>query len=91
MWTRVRAGIEERRVATPRLNCVWKWALFSCVIFLALLSVLLYPASVGRGPIHPNSYEVSVESLESDSSAVALLDRGRDYPRVIWILDDERT
>ena len=41
-----------------------------------------------RSPFHPTSFDVSVEDVESDVATVALVDKGEDLPRVIWIIED---
>jgi hypothetical protein len=48
--------------------------------------------SVGtRAPFHPNSFDVTVESIESDTATVALVDKGEELPRVIWIIEHGKT
>jgi anti-sigma factor RsiW len=91
MWTRVRAGIAERRAARAAWRSVWRWAWFPAAALLAVLALLFYPSGVNRAPFHPSSFDVSVENVESDAGTVAVLDRGEDYPRVIWIIEDEKT
>ena len=91
MWTRVRAGIEERRAARTSWRGILKWAWLPAGALIAVLAVLFYPSGVSRTPFHPSSFDVSVEDVESDAGTVAVLDRGEDYPRVIWIIEDEKT
>jgi hypothetical protein len=45
---------------------------------------------VSRAPFHPSSFEVAVEDLASDTATVALVDRGDDLPRVIWIIENDK-
>ncbi|MBP2675525.1 MAG: hypothetical protein H6Q84_2365, partial [Deltaproteobacteria bacterium] len=33
----------------------------------------------------------SVEDVESDDATVALVDKGEDLPRVIWIIEDAKS
>ncbi|MBP2678356.1 MAG: hypothetical protein H6Q82_1421, partial [Deltaproteobacteria bacterium] len=35
--------------------------------------------------------DVAVEDVESDVATVALVDKGEDLPRVIWIIEDGKT
>jgi hypothetical protein len=49
---------------------------------------VFYPSVVGRPPLAPGDFRVSVESLESEGATVALLDEGEGLPRVIWILEE---
>lgn len=91
MWTRVRAGIAERRGTRSTWRIVWRWAWFPAAALLAVLALLFYPSVVSRAPFHPSSFDVSVENVESDAGTVAVLDRGEDFPRVIWIIEDEKT
>lgn len=90
MWTRVRAGIgegEEPRKASR----IRGWFLFPAAAALAVLFYLFYPSDGTRVPFRARSFDVTVESLESDTATVALVDKGKDLPRVIWIIDDEKT
>lgn len=91
MWTRVHATIEER--GRERGVPVWlrRWFWLPAAAVLAVLTLLFYPSDVSRAPFHPRSFEVSVESLESDAATVAFVDRGDDLPRVIWIIEDGKT
>jgi anti-sigma factor RsiW len=90
MWTRVRAGIEERKEPwyTPFLR---RWFLLPAAAALAVLAFLFYPFHGTRAPFHPKSFDVTVESLESDTATVALVDKGKDLPRVIWIIENGKT
>jgi anti-sigma factor RsiW len=90
MWTRVRAGIAERR-ESRHASRIRRWLLIPAVGALAVLILLFYPSDGTRVPFHPKSFDVTVESLESDSATVALVDKGKDLPRVIWIIDHEKT
>ncbi len=91
LWTRVSAGIEEqggRRASAVR----WpRWLWLPMGVALAVLAALLYPSGVSRAPFHPTSFDVSVEDIESDEPVVALVDRGEDLPRVIWIVENGKT
>lgn len=91
LWTGVRAGIEERRAATSPASRVRKWLWLPAAAALAVFALLFYPSDVRRAPFHPTSFEVAVEHLESDAATVALVDKGDDLPRVIWIIEDEET
>jgi anti-sigma factor RsiW len=90
MWTRVRAGIEERKEPwyAPVLR---RWFLLPAAAVLAVLALLFYPFDGTRAPFHPKSFDVTVESLESDTATVALVDKGKDLPRVIWIIENGKT
>lgn len=90
MWTRVKAGIEEKR--TPRaLSVLRRWFWIPAAAALAVFALLFYPSGGTRAPFQPKSFDVSVETLESDSATVALVDKGEDLPRVIWILEDAKS
>lgn len=89
MWTRVRAGIEERKRGTGIPALVRRWFWVPAAVALAVLALLFYPSGVNRTPFHPRSFDVSVERIESDAATVALVDKGDDLPRVIWIIEDE--
>src|SRR4030043_2012567 len=75
MWTRVRAGIEERKEPwyAPVLH---RWFLLPAAAALAVFALLFYPFDGTRAPFHPKSFDVTVESLESDTATVALVARG---------------
>jgi anti-sigma factor RsiW len=89
MWTRVRAGIEEGREVRRRSSWIARWAWIPAA--LALSALLFYPARTDRSPFHPSTFDVSVEDVESDAATVALVDKGEDLPRVIWIIEDAKT
>jgi len=91
MWTRVRAGIEESREARRRSSWIARWAWIPSAVAIAVLALLFYPARMDRSPFHPSTFDVSVEDVESDSATVALVDKGEDLPRVIWIIEDAKT
>ena len=91
MWTRVRAGIEEGRAARRRPSWIARWAWIPVAAALAVLALLFYPAGTDRSPFHPSSFDVAVEDVESDVATVALVDKGEDLPRVIWIIEDAKT
>lgn len=89
LWTRVRAGIDEKQDASRQRFRLRRWLWLPAAAALAVFILLFYPSVVGRGPISPGDFRVAVESLDSETSTVALLDRGEDFPRVIWISDDD--
>jgi hypothetical protein len=91
MWTRVRAGIRESRETRPRSSWIARWAWIPAAVALVVSALLLYPSGTDRSPFHPTSFDVSVEDVESDVATVALVDKGEDLPRVIWIIEDART
>lgn len=88
MWTRVKAGIEERR--DPWHVAARRWLWIPAALALAAVALLFYPSERRMAPFHPRSFDVSVETLESDAT-VALVDNGEDLPRVIWILEDAKS
>lgn len=90
MWTRVRAGIGERKQARL-LSAARRWFWLPVAAALAVFALLFYPSDGTRAPFHPKSFDVSVETLESDTATVALVDKGEDLPRVIWILEDAKS
>lgn len=92
MWTRVRAGIaegreEERRPAARALRRWW-WASVPAAAALVVFAFVFYPTKLDRSPFNPSSFDVSVEDVESDDAVVALVDKGEDLPRVIWIIEN---
>jgi anti-sigma factor RsiW len=91
MWTRVRAGIEERREEHRRRAWIPRWAWLPAALALAVLALLFYPTGTARQPYNPRSFDVAVEDLESDAATVALVDKGEDLPRVIWIIEDAKS
>ena len=91
MWTRVRAGIEESREARRRPSWIARWAWVPAAVALAVVALLFYPAGTDRPPFHPSSFDVAVEEVESEVATVALVDKGEDLPRVIWIIEDAKT
>jgi len=90
LWTRVGAVIEERkkRGLVPLIRR-WFWVPAAAVV--AVLTLLFYPLDGSRAPFHPKSFDVTVESLESDTATVALVDKGEGLPRVIWIIENGNT
>ena len=90
MWTRVRAGIEERREARRLPSWIARWVWFPAAVALAA-ALLFYPAGTDRSPFHPSTFDVAVEDVESEVATVALVDKGEDLPRVIWIIEDAKT
>ena len=88
MWTRVRAGIGESREARRRSSWAARWAWIPAAVALAVLALLFYPAGTDRSPFHPSTFDVAVEDVESEVATVALVDKGEDLPRVIWIIED---
>jgi anti-sigma factor RsiW len=91
MWTRVRAGIEEGREAQRRSSWIARWAWVPAAVGLAVLAILFYPTGTDRSPFHPSTFDVAVEDIESEAATVALVDKGEDLPRVIWIIEDGKT
>jgi len=88
MWTRVRAGIEESREARRRPSWIARWAWIPAAVALAVVALLFYPSGTDRSPFHPSTFDVAVEDVESEVATVALVDKGEDLPRVIWIIED---
>lgn len=91
MWTRVRAGIEEGRESRRRTSWIARWAWVPAAVAVAALAILLYPEGTDRSPFHPSTFDVAVEDVESEVATVALVDKGEDLPRVIWIIEDGKT
>jgi len=91
MLTRVRAGIEESREARRRSSWIARWAWIPVAVALAVVALLFYPAGTDRSPFHPSTFDVAVEDVESEVATVALVDKGEDLPRVIWIIEDAKT
>jgi anti-sigma factor RsiW len=91
MWTRVRAGIAEKEAA-KRNRLRWRHLFWvPAAAALAVFALLVYPSVVGRGPITPGDFRVAVERIDSETSTVALLDRGDEFPQVIWISDEDES
>lgn len=88
MWTRVHAGIVESQEARRRPSWIARWAWIPAAVALAVLALLFYPAGTDRSPFHPSTFDVAVEDVESEVATVALVDKGEDLPRVIWIIED---
>ncbi len=91
MWTRVRAGIDEWKDRGRFASLARKWFWLPTAAALAGLALLFYSSDVRRAPFNPSSFDVAVEDLESDTATVALVDRGEDLPRVIWIFENDKT
>ena len=91
LWTRVHAGIEEKKSRGMGARWARKWFWLPAAAALAVLILLFYPSGVSRAPFHPRSFDVAVEELDSDTATVALVDRGEDLPRVIWIIENDKT
>lgn len=91
LWIRVQAGIEEKRSRKDAPAWARKWLWLPAAAALAVLILLFYPSGVNRAPFHPSSFDVAVEELDSDTATVALVDRGEDLPRVIWIMENDKT
>ena len=91
MWTRVRAGIGESREARRRSSWIARWVWIPATVAVAMLALLFYPARTDRSPFHPSSFDVAVEDVDSDVATVALVDKGEDLPRVIWIIEDAKS
>ena len=90
MWTRVRAGIAEGE-GTPVRSLLWRWAWLPAALALAVFALLFYPAGMERSPFDPRHFDVAVEDVESDVATVALVDKGEELPRVIWIIEDAKS
>jgi uncharacterized membrane protein YdfJ with MMPL/SSD domain len=91
MWTRLGAGIVESREARRRSSWIARWAWIPAAVALAVLALLFYPAGTDRSPFHPSTFDVAVEDVESEVATVALVDKGEDLPRVIWIIENGKT
>ena len=91
MWTRVRGGIEEGREARLHSSWIARWAWIPAAVVLAIFALVFYPTGTDRSPFHPRTFDVAVEDLDSEAATVALVDRGEDLPRVIWIIEDGKT
>lgn len=91
MWTRVRAGIEERGESRRVPGWIARWAWIPAAAALAVVALLFYPTGTDRSPFHPSTFDVAVEDVESEAATVALVDKGEDLPRVIWIIEDGKT
>ncbi|MBI5575100.1 MAG: zf-HC2 domain-containing protein [Deltaproteobacteria bacterium] len=91
LWTRVHAGIVEKKSRVNAAARLRKWLWVPAAAALVVLALLFYPSGVSRAPFHPSSFDVAVEELDSDAATVALVDRGEDLPRVIWIMENDRT
>ncbi len=91
LWTRVAAGIEEQRAGRRLAAIARKWFWVPAATALAVLLLLFYSSDGAKTPFRPKSFDVSVESLESDAATVALVNKGEDLPRVIWIIEDGKT
>jgi len=91
MWTRVSAGIEESRETRRRSSWIARWVWIPAGLALAVSAILFYPAGTDRSPFHPSTFDVAVEDVESEVATVALVDKGEDLPRVIWIIEDAET
>lgn len=91
LWTRVRARIEENRRAETGFHRHRRWLWIPAAAALAVLFLLFYPSKVSRAPFRPGDFHIAVESLDSETATVALVDKGEDLPRVIWIIEDENT
>ena len=88
MWTRVRAGIGEKAPAGGVLSRRLWAALPVGALALLIFALLFYPSGPDRSPFNPQTFDVSVEEIESDSAVVTQLNMGEDLPRVIWIIED---
>jgi anti-sigma factor RsiW len=90
LWTRVRAGIAERERVSV-FSRARRWAWLPAALALAVLALLFYPTGTDRSPFNPRHFDVSVEDVESDVATVALVDKGEELPRVIWIIEDAKS
>lgn len=91
LWTRVRAGIEEGGRPKEAAARARRWLWIPVAGALAVFALLFYPSLVSRAPYRPTSFDVAVEDLESDTATVALVDKGDDLPRVIWIVENDKS
>jgi anti-sigma factor RsiW len=91
MWTRVRAGIGEKKAGRARGSWVRDWFWLPAALALVVLALLFYPTGAKRSPFNPSTFSVSFEDVESDTADVALVDKGEDLPRVIWIIEDAKS
>lgn len=91
MWTRVRAGIDERKGRGRLLGLAKRWFWLPAAVALSYLALLFYHSGVDRSPFNPKNFDVAVEDLESDTATVAFVDKGEDLPRVIWIIENDKT
>src|SRR3972149_2222063 len=83
-----RVGDLLRPWSAPLLR---RWFFVPGAAALAVLILLFYPSDGTRAPFHPKSFDVTVESLESDTATVALVDKGEELPRVIWVIEHGKT
>jgi predicted anti-sigma-YlaC factor YlaD len=90
MWTRVSAGIAEQR-ARRRASWLQEWFWLPAALALVVWALLIYPTGAERPPFNPSHFSVSFEDVESDTADVALVDKGEDLPRVIWIIEDGKS
>jgi len=91
MWTRVRAGIGEKKAESARASWVREWFWLPAALALVVLALLFYPTGADRSPFNPSTFSVSFEDVESDTADVALVNKGEDLPRVIWIIEDAKS
>jgi anti-sigma factor RsiW len=91
MWGRVRAGIAEGRQAPVRRSFAAKWLWIPAVLALAVFTLLFYPTGTERAPFRPRSFDVAFEDVESDAGTVALVNKGEELPRVIWIVENGKS
>ncbi len=91
LWTRVAAGIEARRGERRLAAIARRWFWVPATAALAVSALLFYSSDGTKTPFQPKSFDVSVESLESDTATLALVDKGEDLPRVIWIIEDGKS
>jgi len=90
MWTRVRAGIGEGKPSRKAFR-LWKWAWIPAAAALVVSAILFYPTRLDRQPYNPSTFDVSIEAVESDTATVALVDKGEELPRVIWIIENAKS
>jgi hypothetical protein len=87
----VKAGIAEGQRSKETAARGRRWLWIPAAGALAVLALLFYPSFVNRAPYRPTSFDVAVEDLESDAATVALVDKGDDLPRVIWIIENDKS
>lgn len=56
---------------------------------LALIAILFYPSIMRYEKDPARSFAATVESVEAENATVMIVDRGRNNPKVIWIIERE--
>ncbi len=91
LWVRVSAGIAERKAEPARRSWVGKWLFIPAAVALVVFTLLFYPTGTERAPFRPRSFDVAFEDVETDAGTVALVNKGEDLPRVIWIVENGKS